>query len=45
MVDTYKTIIVHFMSYVSGYKYNKDYEFSEEELGALKPMDVKNMCT
>jgi hypothetical protein len=28
------------MSYVSGYKYNKYYEFFQEEQGALKPMDV-----
>ncbi len=45
MVDTYKAILVHFMSYVSGHAYDKDYEFSQEELGALNPMDVKKyMC-
>jgi hypothetical protein len=41
MVHTYKAILVHIMSYVSGYEYNKDYELSQEELGALKPMNVK----
>ncbi len=45
MVDTYKAILVHFMSYVSGHAYDKDYEFSQEELGALNPLDVKKyMC-
>jgi hypothetical protein len=41
MANTYKAVLVHFMSYVvhfmsyeSGREYDKDYEFSQEELGA-----------
>jgi hypothetical protein len=46
MVDTFKAILVHLVSYVGGYEYDKAYEFSQEELGAMNPMDVKKyMCT
>ncbi len=45
MVDTYKAVLVRFMSYLNEQEYHKDYKFSQEELGAVKPMDVKRyMC-
>ena len=42
MVDTYKAVLVRFMSYLNKQEYHKDYKFSQEELGAVKPMDVKH---
>jgi hypothetical protein len=46
MVDTYKAILVCFMSFLKEHEYDKEYEFSLEELGAvLTPIDVKKyMC-
>jgi hypothetical protein len=45
MVETYKAALVTFMSYLHDHEYDKDYDFSQEELGALTPIDVKNyMC-
>jgi hypothetical protein len=45
MVDTYKAILVCFMSFLKEHEYDKDYEFSQEELGAVTPIDVKKyMC-
>ena len=41
MVDTYRAILVKFMSYMNDQEYENDYDFSNEELGAIKPSDVK----
>jgi hypothetical protein len=43
MVDTYKVILVCFMSFLKEHKYDKDYEFSQ--LGEVSPIDDKTyMC-
>jgi hypothetical protein len=41
MVDTYKAVLVRFMSYLNGHQYDKDYDFSQEELAPVKPIDLK----
>jgi hypothetical protein len=41
MVDTYKSVLVRFMSFLKEHESAKDYEFSPEELGTVTPMDVK----
>jgi hypothetical protein len=41
MVDTYRAALVKFMSYIDDQEYEKDQDFSNEELGAIKPSDVK----
>jgi hypothetical protein len=45
MVDTYKAILVRFVSFLKEHEYDKAYEFSQEELGAVTPIDDKKyMC-
>jgi hypothetical protein len=37
------TALVDFKSFVDDHEYDKEYESSQEELGAVKPIDVKNV--
>jgi hypothetical protein len=41
MVDTYKSILVRFMSCLKEHEYAKDYAFSPEELGTVTSINVK----
>ena len=45
MVEHYKSVLVRFMSFRNDEEYDKNYEFTQEELGAATPIDVKRyMC-
>jgi hypothetical protein len=44
MVETYKAVLVLFMSHLNGHEHAKDHDFSQEELGPVKPIDLKR-CT
>jgi hypothetical protein len=43
---TYKAVLVCFMSFLNDHEYDKEYEFSQEELvEAVNPINIKkHMC-